>query len=485
MLTPISLGVRSNPERDNDDGAARLINCYVESAGEEGIAAYPVYACDGFTSFSTLTGSGAGVTKGMFNLDDTALYVVTGTRLNSVNSSGTATDLGALVTTGYAYFARNRKTPNAQVGLVTSDGLFRVISNGSVSTPSLDVDIDASLFNSICALDGYFIFTKSDGEWYISSIDEGATVDELDFSKASSDADGLLRGLIRGRDVVLFGPRSVEFWNNTGADNFPFERAGTTRIGCYAAPAACEVVAVVGGQSTDTIIWPATSTTGEYIGVMILEGYQGQKISPPALDRAIRDEPTLSSIRAFTYSNGVHAFYCITGSSFTWEFNLRSGFWHERTSTGLSQWRVVDACGFAGKTIFADYSAATLYQRSHAITPGAASTITLRHSKDGGRTFTAGRSKSIGSSGEWDKRVKWNRLGQSDEDGFVIELAITNAVMEAGTGNPMTILTPPVHASPSPLRAHALYANTVSGTSGTSGPKGIKSLAIDIDKLSA
>lgn len=485
MLTPISLGVKSNPERDNDDGAARLINCYVESAGEEGIAAYPVYACDGFTSFSTLTGSGAGVTRGMFNLDDTALYVVTGQRLNSVNSSGTATDLGALSTSGTAYFARNRKTPNAQVGLVTSDGLFRVISNGAVSTPSLDSDINAELFNSICGIDGYFVITKSDGEWYITSIDEGTTIDELDFSAASSDADGLMRGVVRGDDVCLFGPRSVEFWQNTGADNFPFERSATRRIGCYAAPAACAVVAVIGDRSTDTIIWPATNNLGEYAGIMLLDGYDGAKISPPALDRAIRDEPTLSSIRAFTYSNGVHSFYCITGSSFTWEFNLRSGFWHERTSTGLSQWRIVDACGFAGKTIFADYNAATLYQRSHSISPGAASTITLRHSKNGGRTFTSGRSKSIGSSGEWDKRVTWNRLGQSDEDGFVIELSISNAVMEAGTGNPMTILTPPVHASPSPLRAHALFVNTVAGTSGTSGPKGIKSLAIDIDKLSA
>lgn len=482
-FTPISLGVRSNPERDNDDGAARLVNCYVETAGDEGMAAFPIYACDGFTSFSTLTGSGVGVSRGSFNLDDTALYVVTGTRLNSVNASGTATDLGALATSGYAYFARNRKEPNADVMVVTSDGLFRVITNGTVSTPILDSDIPASLFNSVCAIDGYGIITASNGEWFITSIDDAGSVDELDFSKAASDADGLVRGVIRGRDVCLFGPRSVEFWNNTGADNFPFERAQATRIGCYAAPAVCSVVSVFGEQSADTVIWPATSTTGEYIGVMILDSYSGAKISPPALDRAIRDEPDLSSIRAFTYSTGVAAFYCITGSTFSWEFNLATRFWHERISTGLSRWRVADACGFAGKTIFSDYSAATLYQRSHAITPGAASTITLRHSKDGGRTFTTGRSKSIGSSGEWSKRVRFNRLGQSKEDGFVTEFSISNAVMENGTGNEMKVLPPPIHAYPNPLRAYALHVNTISGTSGTSGPKGIKSLAIEIDKL--
>lgn len=37
-LQNISLGVRSNPERTNDDGAAVLINCFAEDVGEEGKA---------------------------------------------------------------------------------------------------------------------------------------------------------------------------------------------------------------------------------------------------------------------------------------------------------------------------------------------------------------------------------------------------------------------------------------------------------------
>ena len=120
-LRPISLGARSNPERTNDDGAAVLINCYADDAGEEGKARYPIYACDGFDAFSTLAGSGAGVVRGMLNLDDTTRYVTTGTRINRVSTAGVATDIAALAGTGVVYKARNRKT-TPQIAIVPSSG---------------------------------------------------------------------------------------------------------------------------------------------------------------------------------------------------------------------------------------------------------------------------------------------------------------------------------------------------------------------------
>ena len=111
-IQSISFGTTSNPNRNDTQGV--LVNCYAENLGEENEVRYALYACDGYSSFSTLTGSGAGVCKGMLNFDDTTLYVVTGQRINRVNTSGTATDMGALATSGYAYMARNRKDPNAQ-----------------------------------------------------------------------------------------------------------------------------------------------------------------------------------------------------------------------------------------------------------------------------------------------------------------------------------------------------------------------------------
>lgn len=478
----ITLGVRSNPGRDSAISPARMINCYAEDAGQEGKIKFPLVACDGFTSFATLPGGAAGVTRGLFNFDDTTLYVVTGTRLQRVDTSGVVTQMQELATSGYAYFARNRREPNAQIGLVTSDGLFRIIENNVVSTPSIDADVGASLFNSICSIDGYFIFTKSNGEFYISEIDDGTNIDELEFSQTQANPDGLTRGIIRGRDVCLFGPRSIEFWQNTGQADFPFERTTSCNTGLFAPASAVQVSAVVdGGEQGDTVAFVGANADGALVGVMLLTGYSARKISPSGLDRALRDEPVKSSIRGFAYAAQGTTFYCVTGTTFSWEYNCNTGLWHERQSSGLSIWRVADACTFNGNTIFGDYSAAALYRRSASITPASPSNISLRHSNDHGTTWSTARSKSIGTSGQRTKRVKFLRLGQSKEDGKVLELSISNAVVEAGTGVPMTVIPPAVQAWPNPIAVHTLYVDTVPGTSLTSGVKGLTSLGVDLE----
>ena len=150
-ITPISLGTNTNTDRDTT--TAVLVNCYAESIGQEGKIPYPIYACCGFDAWSTLTSGG--VTRGMLNLDDSTLYVVSGTNLYSVNTSGTATNQGSISTSGYAYMARNRNATAPQVFLVTSDGQMRTIQNGTVSTPTLDSSIPK--FNAVCAHDGYFV----------------------------------------------------------------------------------------------------------------------------------------------------------------------------------------------------------------------------------------------------------------------------------------------------------------------------------------
>src|SRR5690606_3395515 len=118
---------------------------------------------------------------------------------------------------------RNRKT-TPQVAIVpSSGGRYYILESNSLSEPSLSSDIPKSLFNSVCAIDGFFVITLSNGEWYISSID-GESIDDLDFSTATTNPDGLTRGVVRGRDLCLMGPRSTEFYSNTGASDFPFER---------------------------------------------------------------------------------------------------------------------------------------------------------------------------------------------------------------------------------------------------------------------
>ncbi len=472
-VTPISLGLRSNPARSGADGAARIINGYAEDTGEEGKLRYPIYACEGFTSFGTV--SSGGVTRALLNLDGVTMYGVSNQRLFRVNQSGTVTDMGAFPTSGTVTMARNRKTPNAQVWVSSSDGINRLIATGdhSVTTPTPPTGVT---FISVSQIDGYFILVDASGEWYVSAIDD-ATIDELDFAKAESSPDGLIVSKTRGSDQMLFGGLSTEFWINTGNTDFPFERASAASFGCYAAGSAVEIT-MGGSEASDSVIFAATNADGGYLGVCALSGYQAQKISTHAVDRAVSAE-TAANLKAFTYAINGHTFYTISGADWTWTYDTTTGLWHERESSGLTKWRISDAAQFGAKLIVGDYTSGALYQMTATTSIASDSAVSLYHSDDNGSTYIGPRSKTIGQSASTKQRFKWNRLGQSKEDGKVFKFTISNAINENGTGVPMTIIPPHVHAFPNPMRFNTLYADVVPASSQNTRAKAITGLAVD------
>lgn len=480
-LVPIELGLRSNVARDSAVGNAQLINCYADDIGKDAKAPTPIYGVDGFASFSTLTG--AAVVRGMINLDDSLLWVQNGTKLDSVTTGGTATNRATVSTTGYAYFAHNRAaTPD--VCMVTSDGLTRFMSGTTVTTPSFDAGIGASLFNSVCHHDGYFVFTKSDGEFYISGIDV-TTVDVLDFATAQAAGDGLVRAVVRGRDLCLYGTRSLEFWQNVAATDFPYQRVHVANFGAYAAPAVVATTATIDGNITDTVIWPAVNGLGGFIGVLMLKGYEAVKVSTWEVDNAIRTA-TKANIRAYAYPMQGQNFYAITdGANWTYEFNTRTNLWHRRKGASLGFSRIVDACVFNSGVIFGDYTSGALYQQSTAATPSGTSSVELRVSRDNGGTWTTARTKSVGTSSERKKRTKFMRLGQSKEDGFQLEIKITGSSVENGSNIDMTIIPPPVHAQPYPVQIHALHIDAIPGVSGTANQRGAIMLHADVTQIGA
>lgn len=486
--TPINLGLRSNKARDTAVGSASFVNCYAEQIGDDAKTPNPIYACDGWASFSTLTSGG--VVRGMINLNDSLLWVMSGGNLYSVTTGGTSTNRGAISTTGVAYFARNRAaTPD--IMMVTSDNLVRRISGTTVTTPSYDASIGASLFNSVCELDGFFVFTKSNGEWYISGIDV-TTIDPLDFAPAlgaaASEKDkrtGLVRGVTRGRDLVLAGEAGMSFWQNTGATDFPFQRVHIASFGTYSGPCMVPVVAVTDGTMTDTIVWPATGADGGYIGVMMMSGYDAAKVSTWEVDNAIRTA-TRANLRAYAYQSQGVTFYAITdGASWTYEMNCRTRNWHQRKSSGLEFARPVAATTFNGSTIFGDYTSGLLYQQSTSGVPASASLVSVELSRDNGTTWEAARTKSIGGSSARATRTKFNRFGRSKQDGFQFRIKVTNAIVEGANSVDMTIVPPAVHATPFPIICHALYVDAIPGVSATASQKGAIGLGADIEKVEA
>lgn len=480
-VQPIGLGVRSNPARADVVSVSRLVNCYVEAAGEEGSARLPIYACDGFANLASLVGGGA--TRAMLAFSVSATYVASGAKLFKVATSGSsAAEIGDIQASGIVTMGRNRRTPNAQIG-ISAGGRFYVVDNDVLSDVDLSA-LDTGALVSVLAHHGYFLLLFDNGEFYITSVDSGTTIDPLDFAANNANPDGLIGGAIRGDDVVMLGERSIEFWRDTGATDFPYERAATTGIGCHAAGSIVAIIAATESGITDTVMWAATDSLGAYAGVMMLDGYSGRKISPPELDRLISAEAA-SAISAFSYTSRGHTFYVISGTNFTWQYDAMTGFWTERVSDGLSRWRISCASVLDGATIVGDYATGAVYTLSPTLSLASDSALTIRQSNDSGATWGATRTITVGGSSDRTQRFKAMRFGQSREDGKVFEFSITNAISEAGTANAMMIVPPHVHAWPNRVEVHALYVDVVPGSSQNSRPKAVTRAAVDVTTVGA
>ncbi len=55
--------------------------------------------------------------------------------------------------------------------------------------------------------------------------------------------------------------------------------------------------------------------------------------------------------------------------------------------------------------------------------------VTVKLSKNGGKTFGNARQVPMGKVGEYFKQVRLNRLGTSNEDGFVVAVSSSAAVV--------------------------------------------------------
>lgn len=472
-IVPLNIGTQSNYGRYGQDGAARLINCYAENIGAEGKHPFPVYACAGLGSFATLTDGGA--VRAMLDLD-AYLYVVAGRAIYRVDGTGTggAAPIGGLPSDGHVTMARNRRAPNPQIAVVC-DGIVKIITGATVSDLS---DSDLPPPNSVFPLAGYFVFTLPDGRYFWSAIDDSG-VDALDFASAEANPDGLVIGKALGQVAVLLGNRTTEFHALTG-DASVFARQHVINVGCYAAGSVSEIPIITPQLITDSLAFAATDRQGAYAGICVIENLAARKISSHAVDRAVRDEPDVSSITSCSWSDGGHAFYCISGSTFSWCWDSATGMWHERESYGLARWKIRSVQQFAGGLIAGDYTSNKLYRMSsdlvsevddelvmtvqmppvHAfpeslefrslyldVIPGVGLASGDAYNtdpegmlswSDDGIHFTAPRLLKLGKMGETVKRVMTHRLGQTKRGGggrtfrFSASADVVKGLMAAG-----------------------------------------------------
>lgn len=377
-----------------------------------------------------------GAVRGSRNVEGRWLLVA-GSTLYEMNSDGSYLIRGSLSTgIGFVGMANN----SSQVAIV--DGLNLYIFTLATNTLTKITSSAWRGSNDVHELDGYFIFVAPDtDQFYISAIDDGTSLDALDFSSADASPDNIVTHRVSHRQVWFFGTRSTEIWIDSGDLAFPFVRYNsyTIDVGCVGNRAAI--------NAADTLFWIGQTSRGTGI-VYMATGNQPQRVSTLAVEEALSGSTDLSAATMWTYQIEGHEFVGINapGLATTWVYDAAMQQWHERGEWD-SEWqplrsRLVTAYAgehFAGddcgSVVRLDTSVNTLSGRvlvrertwphlkqdnlepisfrgvELAMTTGYGGVVTLQISNDGGMTFGPMLLRSLGVIGRWMQRVRWLGLG--------------------------------------------------------------------------
>lgn len=465
-MTAIPLPLNSAPGKVPHEGAGRLINAYWEKL-QPGARAERVWRrAPGLRLWKT---TGKTVPRGSILVGSDLFSAFSG-NVTRYTSDGTAVSVGTLSGTDKVFWARNLKSPTPDIVVVDpGNGAFVVTASSVTSYP--DADLPAS--NSVCFIDGYFIFTTGAGLCFASGLN-ATTINALTFITAEGKPDGLLRA-IPYTDLYLFGLDSIEVWRNTAQPSpaFPFSRVLVIPKG---------VVGRYAISGYENGIDQGLVFVGSDRVVYALDGYSPKKISTPDVDRAIGDfveaggDPT--TIEMFPYVIGGHSCIAMRCSAWCWMLDLDNGVWFERQSYGSATWRATGSVKAFDKWISGDATTGNLieiseYARDEIGSPllwtvesgpvsafpnkmavGEASfdiaqgvgistgadpsetdpSVSISHSDDGGLSWGTPRIRKLGRQSETPGPIKVTKTGSTRTQGRRWRLQVSSAVDVELTG---------------------------------------------------
>jgi hypothetical protein len=306
-------------------------------------------------------------------------------------------------------------------------------------------------------LAGLFVFARAGSrKFYWSAVYDARTIDALDFASAESSASYILQSLAIG-DVLYHGCKDkIEAWYPTGDGTLPFLRItqrtaprGIASSGCMA----------------------------EYDNALHFIGndrsvYRMQDVPTVISNHGIDEQIAGSStFLLWTYKWEGHPILVVRLDAATYGYDVSTGgLWHERRTTGVSNWaaccaiqqadgpplfgsatgpELLEHSGWAEGTaeLYREFTAAVPLTHSTIIdsveldcNAGASTDLTItnplimmRRSHDGGETWsswsdTALGSSGVGGTGAYRTRAKWRRLGMFDAPGALLHFRVTDAV---------------------------------------------------------
>jgi hypothetical protein len=329
MSGEIQFPLTTSPGLNPMESGGRLINAYVEKAAEGSRGKWVRRRAAGLVErFVT----GANIARGAL-LVGSVLYVVAGTKAYTITAALVVTELtgDAIGGSGLVIMDRNQNaTP--QVIVVHSGGQSQINTGAGTVADFSDADLPAP--NSVTYVGGYFIWGIGDGRLFASGLN-AVTVSAVDFTRAESAPDGVVRAVRHGSYLAAMGEKTTDFYSNTGnPTGFPFSFSSTIPYGLLTKHA----VAGFELGFPDGLVFVASDRT-----VRRLVGFTIEKISQPDLEEMLEAVTTVTDLEMSVYVSKGRSFAVLSSATWTWEYAFPTrdspGSWSERKSYGATRWR--------------------------------------------------------------------------------------------------------------------------------------------------
>lgn len=433
-------------------GPVSMINNLTQVAIFDGVNGYLI------SGGTPLTGGIVGNGGSLYAVDDTidlqaiggdqiATAQITVTTVVSGVVTGFVVDIGGSFTSPPTSFIQ-ATTSGSGTGFVLTSPTF------GAATGLYQISLPFSGPVSADYQDGFGIVNvKGTNLWYQSNLNDLSIWGPLNFSSADAQPDNIIAIADIHRQAFLLGDVGTEVWVNAGLPGFAFQRLD----GVYIELGIASPFSIA--NAGESICWLSKDTQGQGI-VVTASGYEPRRVSTHAIEGAIASYPTISDAVAYAYQQSGHLFYVITfpSGNATWcvDLSVEPPMWHQRAAFSNGQFsreRANCYAFFNGKHIVGDYQNGNIYfldeaaktdngavrkwvrswralekavfepvtfsslqidmQTGIGVPDGTNPLVVLRHSDDGGHSWSNERFVSAGKTGETALRVMFRRLGST------------------------------------------------------------------------
>ena len=343
----------------------RRLNCYLETRKDGDKATVVLYGTPGMALAFNASSPSNQPARGIIG-NASSLYEVCGPAFLSLSATGQILYTAYL---GTSYGSVSLAVNPTQVMVVDGSAGY-VYTPGSSTFVTVGGAFPAGA-KTITQVNGFFLCEQpgSTTVW-VSNLNDGTTWNGLSFFNANQYPDTLLAVDSLGGLVITFSTGHLEFYQNVGATQEPFQ---------YITNSALEygLAAVFARAHVNNSIVFLTQTREGGIQVAQIAGFQVKIISTTDIDfilQQVAATATVSDATMLVYQQDTHKFVQLTlpsangglGRSLLYDATMDT--WSE-TQTGIAQGpgaRHIGqfSCVAYGKTYVTDYSSGNIYQPS-------------------------------------------------------------------------------------------------------------------------